>query len=513
MIMRTERAKFKNTSNRIKKITFFVLALTILGAGSVLYADRTEVYIFNNTDTKFRARTSQYNDPSDNSPYHPLEADEWKSVNSSIDAYENDLQIYEINRNVGIHDEGGLYFYMRTQISPLGSEGEWVELQLRLKARGWFSSFAWLSLGGYARFAGYFNDPNWYEFDSKYTLHSQIVTLMGKEYKISYRNAGNTWDVYDDVYVIIENTIEGTADPEGNPVGVPIHMLESPQYFSVLAYNVMQLSLGGNETRAKLIPSLIASGDRGYDAIVLSEAFDDLCRDEIMTQGFAEAGYDYHTDVVEESAVYGDGGVIIFSRWPIVTWRDHVFQMRGFGVDYLADKGVMYAKINKNGRIFNLFGTHPQSKHTEAGMYVRSLQMKEMDDFIQSCCSTGCANEAVIIAGDFNIDRLTDWNEADEYRRIFFGLFSAQEPEYRGYSYTWDSFRNGQADGDGLAWLDYVMVLRPRPGSDPWRAIPRIAINTCFIPRLTAEQQAEYNINLDLSDHYPVWGFFEWQTD
>lgn len=64
----------------------------------------------------------------------------------------------------------------------------------------------------------------------------------------------------------------------------------------------------------------------------------------------------------------------------------------------MAKKGAVYAKINKNGNLYHIFGTHPEAVIEK----VKLDQLKELKQFIDSLQIP--KTEPIIVGGDMNID-------------------------------------------------------------------------------------------------------------
>ena len=185
--------------------------------------------------------------------------------------------------------------------------------------------------------------------------------------------------------------------------------------FNILQYNIqldftIYISEGG-DIRSERIPiesSKINNGD--IDVITICEAFQKEYREKIW-DGFSKLGWKYHTDVLNSSVFQPNGGVTIVSKWPIVKTDQHIYKA-GIGTDKLASKGCMYVKINKNGKMFNVFATHLQAWNEQADQDTRVLQLKEMKTFAES--QQISKNEAVLYSGDFNTDMINTPSEVDQ---------------------------------------------------------------------------------------------------
>ncbi|WP_199152964.1 sphingomyelin phosphodiesterase [Chromobacterium sp. ASV23] len=204
-----------------------------------------------------------------------------------------------------------------------------------------------------------------------------------------------------------------------------------------------------------------------------------------------------------------DGGVAIVSRWPIVERRQYLFATPGCSWDGQALKGFAYAKINADGRIFHVIGTHLQSEDSGCANHgdiaVRQAQLREMANWIQAKHLP--PEDTVIVAGDMNTDR----NKSAEYRALL-DILQADEPRYAGMPYSFDTAGNGIAlerygarTGDAPEYLDYILLLKGHRQPAVWHnqaldaAAPQWTVESAV-----AKQTFAYT---DYSDHYPVQAF------
>jgi endonuclease/exonuclease/phosphatase family metal-dependent hydrolase len=259
--------------------------------------------------------------------------------------------------------------------------------------------------------------------------------------------------------------------------------------FNVLAYNIYMrptsLFYNDQSDRGAVLPSKL----RGFDVIVFSEAFDDAVRDQILAD--LQGEYPYRTKILGSDRVFEqDGGVIIVSRWPITAQAERLFGdiCTGDFSDCLADKGVLYARIEKHGRTHHVFASHTQAGDSSDRRQTRMRQFGVIKDFIDSRRLSD--TEPVFIAGDLNVDKY-DSGEFDEMLRIL----DAWYPRPFGHPYTVDSIINRRAGG--LSYLDYVLVSNRH-------LQPISAIIETLIPRSPTPFGGDY----DLSDHFPVFGHF-----
>ncbi|MBX3144127.1 MAG: sphingomyelin phosphodiesterase [Trueperaceae bacterium] len=234
------------------------------------------------------------------------------------------------------------------------------------------------------------------------------------------------------------------------------------------------------ERVTQMAPSLL-----GYDVLVLQELFVDAWREALLAD--LSPNYPYRTDLVGRDRARGnpfrqDGGIVILSRWPIERQAQMTFDDVCSGTDCLGDKGVSYAAVRKGDQLFHVFGTHAQSEYGSNAESVRARQFELFREFVTA--QQIPEDEAVILAGDFNVVA-----ESPELATML-DLLRAVRPVTTGsLRYTWDPERNAFAYEE-QQWLDYVLYSADH-------AQPRAAWNR-VVPLRAG--------NLDLSDHFAVWG-------
>jgi hypothetical protein len=416
----------------------------------------TWVYFENNTPLTFSVNTIQ-------TGTHTLSAGEWNVSASSIGAWEGQKELMWTNRNSGIHNGDDFYFDM-VLIDGANS------VTLKLKLTGTFSSSdMWSSASG----PGFAH--SWYGNNN---FHEASFTWAGKSYTLKYHSYFTGG--FDDVFFALH---------ENDPYPLNPADTSDPNTLNILAYNIYMLTppIGNNDetTRADEIHKHV----HGYDAIIISEAFYNSARSDLQA-GLAPE-YPYLTAVVDNGILNDDGGVFIASRFPIVSSSQIVYNDCN-GSDCLAAKGVMYAEINKYGRVFHLFGTHTQAWPAAGDVATRILQFKELQTFITSLNIP--VAEPVIIGGDLNVDMIA--NNLGEYDGMLDSL-NLLEPTYTGHPYSYDGAISSYA-GSGVEFLDYVMTQNNHLS-------PLSAENEVIILRSIADDM--FNM-FDLSDHLAVRGHF-----
>jgi endonuclease/exonuclease/phosphatase family metal-dependent hydrolase len=246
--------------------------------------------------------------------------------------------------------------------------------------------------------------------------------------------------------------------------------------------------------RAEKIPYFLAS--LKPDVIVLQESMTDHLH-TVLSATFRTLGYIYETEQLRKRKSLVQGGVVIFSKFPILVQRQHVFhQCRG--ADCLSAKGFVYALIRTKESDVHIIGTHLQAWPSPEGRAARLAQARQIGEFVNRLKGPAA------ICGDFNEDLYSSARQLDALVSAW-NHFQVLRPASDSESlFTVDSEKNplvGADDETAYAskefpygcysgnlsrlceccpseWLDYVCV---RGMSGDMRAIPSL-----------------------LSDHYPV---------
>ncbi|CCI41121.1 unnamed protein product [Albugo candida] len=335
----------------------------------------------------------------------------------------------------------------------------------------------------------------------------------------------------------------------------------------ILKYNAFGrtplISLDGQKERLEQIPqSLIDNAPDlqiPIDVISLAEVFE-KDQFEKMAKDFTDLGFPYSTKVLSDPNSFTSitsGGVWIVSRWKITVEKQIVYKNACHGADCLAAKGVKYARIVKKEGVtkyFNIFATHLQAWSTEEGRQVRAKQAEQMRDFVKEQNIPN--HEAVLFAGDFNVDNVTYPEEVSNLIKILGGKVPLRIGQVE---YTSDPRanvlvgRDGAASSGGCAnsyvaswgikesktyhpseatkqpcgsekcycpccpkeWLDYVLhaegpYLQPvgQPTIQAFTNTVKLFIAEWAMSSLIIERFRDRMELTDLSDHYPVSSVF-----
>ncbi len=185
---------------------------------------------------------------------------------------------------------------------------------------------------------------------------------------------------------------------------------QNPNVLNAMSYNIQMLPFGVSglqqaNTRADLIPNYISPYQ---DVAFFEEAMDPTPIDDHLTPSMALNGFTHRTDKLNEGALPfpWNGGVLIFSKWPIEYQDEIDFELCGQqSQDCLANKGVKYARINKLGKKYHIFATHMDAGSQADDIAARYSQVFEMRKFIADMNIPNY--EPVIFGGDLNTSPLS----------------------------------------------------------------------------------------------------------
>lgn len=251
------------------------------------------------------------------------------------------------------------------------------------------------------------------------------------------------------------------------PMPVPPTPATPAEVLDVLTFNVFLrapawMFRDHHDRRVRDMPAALA----GNDVVVLQEAFSHSHRDAILTALAAE--YPHRTPVAgREGWIRADSGLMLLSRWPITATAAITFGDTCAGLDCLADKAAIYARIDKRGRTYHLVVAHTQDglQHRD----VREAQLRAVRALIDSRAIP--PTEPVIVLGDLNVDRIGD---PPGYGAML-GILGVVDPAAGGagpIEATWDGELNPLVGSDSRERLDYVLLERDH--AQPARALLQV---------------------------------------
>lgn len=307
----------------------------------------------------------------------------------------------------------------------------------------------------------------------------------------------------------------------------------------ILTYNVMApvdepFRAYGQHARMQRIPDALGLWeDRPphlWDLIVVQESMVPELH-SVLRAGFRRWGYVYESEPIRGSwhqMKLAEGGVIVFSRWPIVEQHTHVYQGLCTDTDCWAAKGLVHVCIDVQGQRVHVWGTHLQAWKCDKSQKVRIHQMDQLGHCMERYQSR---DDPWVMVGDLNVDWYSERPQWDGLLDCLPMCARALPHHPQSHPYTADPLTN-QLSGvdDDVAyssdaypggcydqflatghcvccpqeWLDYVVT---DPTACDWqrswmRSVPLKALQP-FLTHISTKVQRECT---DLSDHYPVWG-------
>jgi endonuclease/exonuclease/phosphatase family metal-dependent hydrolase len=238
-----------------------------------------------------------------------------------------------------------------------------------------------------------------------------------------------------------------TSTLSDEEISKPQEQLKSTQLL-LMSYNV------------KMFPSIVADTQinkrAGWiieevnkinpDVIVFQELFDDGVTNKFQNgmRGYIHSrkvggGVRNTTEVFQGKAI--NGGVMIFSKFPIVSQDQTTFKKSG-KEDKYASKGAIRIEIEKDGIPINIIGTHLQAGRKQRHFDIKETQFSQISDLSLS-------NPPTLIAGDFNVN----FNKFSNYMQGVNDDNGWIKLEHNGTSTTND----GISDRDGGNLLDYIL--------------------------------------------------------
>jgi len=344
-----------------------ILTLTFLLIASSSFA-QYEISVINSTDLNFEVEVSQTGPET-------LPTNEWWGRSEEFVHWLRDTIILTV-QEPQLQTEDTVEF--TTVFRYLGDS---IQIKQRIVSDG-SSNTVYYKVSGTD-----FSDP----WTSSTNFNEQWVTidttLILLKYKIDEGGSG-------DLLMAIHANHIYTIDPAD---------FENPNVLNVMSDNIMIVPLNSENwpERASSFAQYISPFQ---DVVIYQELFMDHITTEYMTPAMEDLGFIYNSTILNDTALpevttLGNGGVLIYSKWPIEESANHQFTTCVPGsFDCIAAKGVKYARVNKLGKIYHVFGTHMQAGG--GATYEKYKQYGETRDFIESLQIP--ANEPVVFGGDFN---------------------------------------------------------------------------------------------------------------
>ncbi|MEE8173352.1 MAG: endonuclease/exonuclease/phosphatase family protein, partial [Alphaproteobacteria bacterium] len=210
--------------------------------------------------------------------------------------------------------------------------------------------------------------------------------------------------------------------------------------------------------------------------------------------GFGKAGEG-------DSGVDQDGGVIILARHPITEAKELVYGDCE-GRDCHAAKGFVYAAIEKAGKRYHIIATHAQFGWQPEQSAAKRKQFGQIREFARRTSGIP-ESEPIIVGGDFNMLR----HEFGELENA--ALLGAIAPKFLGHPYTRETRNDWVEHGNG--YVDYIFALRASEAPTYSSNCPLVFRTRYDFADTTLFSTVRGEDLCDLSDHFAVWGYFDFR--
>lgn len=314
---------------------------------------------------------------------------------------------------------------------------------------------------------------------------------------------------------------------------------------NVCTYNIMTpvtqpLRYNGQMERLTRIPGALndlhESTPGGLDVLIIQELipgkYHRFLQKQLALLGWTHCSQPLYSSFFSSKLV--GGGVVIFSRHPMLDQKQKVFACACTSTDCLASKGVVYCKIQlPNGNAVSVVATHFQAWATQTGATVRREQAEECKSFIDSLGLQ--PSEAVLFAGDLNTDYYTQQPELAQISETLGVQLLSLDAD--SHPFTSDPNTNAMVGNDDAEMYStrlyptgcyeaYMQTLRcpccPQELLDYLgfsRHHQHPVSTRCHVVVLKTPEPIGIKLNVttdrmvsDLSDHYPLVGTFQWSS-
>ncbi len=413
---------------------------------------------------------------------------DWFNLQSASRAWEKRLPILETTRDQGLTPGETVFFQVNV------SDGtDIISLKLRVQA------LADSSILSYSAEAPGWNFP-WF---SDNNMHSVDFNAFGKPITLSFKPINTDQELEKDLLFVVHDRTPDFAVIQSD--------LGDPNILNVLSYNI------------KIFPDVLPNApisleraaevanhiDTSLDVVVFQEVFWDenipgstyINALNSLETGMNAIGF-INTEILNPGPFGGadlktNGGVIIFSRWPILKEDDFQFpECDNNSGDCFARKGVKYAHINKLGTPYHIFGTHAEAGSNANEIGIKKRQYKQMRDFVEA--QNISSSEAVVFAGDFNANYINNSNNLYQSIRDSLRIIPPTRTGWPDSSPgdAVDGFSEGHTSYFNNSVIDYVFAV------EDYR-LPYSENNHLFIFR--SIDSTMWPI-FDFGDHIPVHG-------
>ncbi len=258
----------------------------------------------------------------------------------------------------------------------------------------------------------------------------------------------------------------------------------------ILCWNIYMLPLinKGQWGRVNHIEKHLKEND--YDVLVLQEVFRERIKKQLI-ESLSEKYPYFAGPPGKDFGLFGqDGGVMIFSKHPIIYTDIIKFDEGCKGADCLSQKGAVFVEIQKGTQTFQVVGTHLQSMKSNDCQKIRDRQMCTIyTDLLQKHYKNQVPQ---FIVGDLN----TECHIPQRYIRMLTLLDAKDAADSKAFK-THSTQNKFNISSNTDATLDYILYRANQS---------LLKIKYGFVKIFKGKWS---NDNDDLSDHYAVEASFE----
>lgn len=300
-------------------------------------------------------------------------------------------------------------------------------------------------------------------------VQAKPYTSSGTSY--SQYNIVQNWNSFEVTRTVLVKGTEGECAEGSSTLGI---------LAKVVSYNIY-LIINAPSISDRISKIVDWFAQRDDDIVLLSEAWTDS---DTIKQGMTAAGFCHY--VYDDRWMLGSG-LAVYSKFPIMAYDFKSFGSACKSSDCLADKGVAYAKVDRDGTFIHVFGSHTQADYNNIGEHAdtRRTQYSVIKEFMEE--KSIVEDDLVLIAGDLNEDKISTFSN---YQSMLEDLDASDIPITGQSMYSYDGEDNTLIPGQDKQVLDYVLV-----SNDNAQMITGSACE--YLKPVDSNNQ-------DLSDHYPV---------
>src|SRR3989338_6800381 len=380
---------------------FVVLSFGLLFFSQIAYANDPfvyKIYFINNTDQQLQV-VSNCNPPGSKNKLSKSICQDGTYI---LEKYQP-KQVMSINYNRGIKNKAKYYPQLTVTDSSRSKEESLI-----------FKTYIQGKLVGSSVKALYFQQG---ETGTPANLMSNIKPPEDRSIEL------DNWWGQQKPFIIYAAVNKDEGSPQGakyityvinEPEQQLSYQKDKPHVLTLLTYNVqlfpasfkVAVPLNNPSQRVQEIPKHVAQYDVvAFNELWAGEVLHDGYVDEMLTgmlnQGYLFTCHPLHGKLTDKKFL-GDG-VVVFSRWRIERCDYKIYSDNTTsGDDALAAKGVVYVRLDKLGKKYNIFATHLQASGAQS---LREAQGQELATFIKT--QNISSNEPVIVMGDLNTNCLS----------------------------------------------------------------------------------------------------------